>query len=55
MYNHHHHHHLFSFCGSVQDYKIHMDMEISHIFRNQEVKQMQTNKKYSNHMVLDNI
>jgi len=21
-------HHLFSFCGSVHDYKIHMDMEI---------------------------
>jgi len=51
----HHHHHLFSFCGSIQDYKIHMDMEISHIFRNQEVKQIQTNKKYRHHMVQNNI
>ena len=26
--NHNHNHNLFSFRGSVQDYKIHMDMEI---------------------------
>jgi len=32
--------HLFSFRRSVQDYKIHMDMEIV-IFRNQEARSVQ--------------
>ena len=30
-------------------------MEISHIFRNQEVKQIQTKQKVSNHTVQNNI
>jgi len=29
--------HLFSFCGSLQDYKIHMDMELAKTLHNSKI------------------
>jgi len=49
-YHHHHHHHhhhhlfiyLFSFCRSVQDYKIQMDIDIVTFLGKQGVKPLQS-------------